>query len=99
MSPFRPRGFAFSPARALPQGQGLVFIEAEALGNDGCPQDQHGRTVDGDGCHAVIRPIARRYRLPPSLDRPATSRRVLVSFRGPVPTGDHASGGTNNARD
>jgi len=33
--------------------QGLVLIEAEALGDHACPQRKDRRSVDGDGFHVV----------------------------------------------
>src|SRR6516165_1343847 len=42
-------GLGVQPGQRLAQGQGLVLVKAEALGDHGCPQGQDWRSVDRDG--------------------------------------------------
>jgi hypothetical protein len=53
------RCLSVEPSKRLPQAQGLIFVEAKAFDNDGCPQGEDGCTVDGNLLH---RHKARRRR-------------------------------------
>jgi hypothetical protein len=51
-------GLGIQPGHGLAQGQGLVLVETEALGDHGCPQGQDRGTVDGNGSrsHTSVAP-------------------------------------------